>query len=177
MRQSALALSLLLAGARSQAQVEGPGGVPPAGGVVPPGFPPSPEAPPLVSAPHEHVVEIRVVGNSAISREKVLANIGTRVGHPFDQTTYERDIRKLSTKNWFVHVKPRTERVAGGIVITLEVVERPILQYVRYVGNVKVRSPKTLSKETGLKKGDPLDTFAIQDGASQARVLLSEQGL
>jgi outer membrane protein insertion porin family len=171
----ALALGLVLAGARSHAQVDAPGGTSPVDAVPPQGFPPSPETAPLV-APHEHVVDIRVVGNSAISREKVLANIGTRVGHPFDPTTYERDIRKLSTKNWFVHVTPRTERVAGGIVITLEVVERPILQYVKYIGNVKVKSAKTLSKETGLKKGDPLDTFAIQDGARKLESYYQAKG-
>lgn len=172
----AIALGLVLAGARSHAQVDSPGAPPPVDAVPPQAFPPSPEAAPFVSAPHEHVLDIRVVGNSAISREKVLANIGTRVGHPFDQTTYERDIRKLSTKNWFVHVTPRTERVAGGVVITLEVVERPVLQYVKYIGNVKVKSPKTLSKETGLKKGDPLDTFAIQDGARKIESYYQAKG-
>lgn len=172
----ALALGLVFAGARSHAQVDVLGGPPPIAAAPPPAFGPSGEVPPLVSAPHEHVVDIRVVGNNAISREKVLANIGTRIGHPFDQTTYERDIRKLSTKNWFVHVTPRTERVAGGIVITLEVVERPVLQYVKYIGNVKVKSPKTLSKETGLKKGDPLDTFAIQDGARKIESYYQAKG-
>ncbi len=142
--------------------------------------PPDPSIPPAaapdVTAPHERVLDIRVVGNSTITREKVLANIGTRIGRPFDQTIYEKDIRKLSSKNWFVHVQPRTERVSGGIVITLEVVERPVLQYVKYVGNVKIKSAKTLEKETGVKKGDALDPFAIQDGARKIESFYQAKG-
>ena len=50
------------------------------------------------------MVDIVVEGNRTISRDKVLANIGTRIDRPFDQATFEKDIRKLTAKNWFVHV-------------------------------------------------------------------------
>ncbi|HEY2894143.1 MAG TPA: POTRA domain-containing protein, partial [Pirellulales bacterium] len=76
--------------------------------------------PPLAAPAPERVVDIRVVGNRTISREKVLANIGTRIGSTFDEPTYEKDVRKLSAKNWFVHVRPQAEHVSGGVIITLE---------------------------------------------------------
>jgi outer membrane protein insertion porin family len=136
----------------------------------------APMPPPPAAAQQERVLDIRVVGNNTISREKVLANIGTRIDRPFDQATYENDIRKLSTKSWFVHVQPRTERVPGGIIITLEVVERPVLKYVSYVGNVKIKSRKTLEKETGVKKGDALDPYAIQDGARKLETFYQAKG-
>ncbi len=126
--------------------------------------------------PHEHVLDIRIEGNRDISRDKVLANIGTKINQPFDQSTFDRDVRKLVGKGWFVHVEPHRQRTPGGLVITLRVVERPTLQYVRYLGNKKVKV-RSLSKQTELKKGDPLDPFAIEEGARKDRDLLPDQGL
>ena len=121
-------------------------------------------APPLAAAPQENVVDIIIKGNHTISRDKVLGTISTRINHPFDQATFEKDVRKLSAKNWFVHVHPLPrQHVPGGVVITLEVVERPTLEAVQFLGNKRVKS-RHLAKEAGLKKGDPLDIYAIQDG-------------
>ena len=128
------------------------------------------------AAPAENVVDIIIKGNRNVSRDKVLANIGTRIGRPFDQVTFEKDIRKLTAKNWFVHVHPLPrEHVAGGVIITLEVVERPTLEYVKFLGNKKIKQKK-LANEAGLKKGDPLDIYAVQDGQRKDRVVLPEQG-
>ncbi len=138
-----------------------------------------PRSPPVAAQPfappEERVLDIRLVGNARITREKVLSNIGTRIDRPFDQATFEKDVRKLSSKNWFVQVQPKTEHVSGGIVITLEVVERPVLQYVQYYGCKKVK-PKTLAKETGLAKGDALDPYAVQDGARKIESFYQGKG-
>ena len=124
----------------------------------------------------ERVLDIRIVGNRTIKREKVLANIGTRIDRPFDQATFEKDIRKLSAKNWFVHVHPLPrEHVPGGVIITLEVVERPVQQYVRFLGNKKIKR-KTLEKESGIKKDDPLDIYAVQDGQRKIESFYQTKG-
>lgn len=164
-----LTLCIPCAQAQSAAQGAATTGAPTSG----PSFPQSPQVP---RAPIEQVLDIRVVGLSTKTREQVLNNIGTRIGHAFDAGTYEKDIRKLSSRNWFVHVRPNLERVPGGIIITLEVVERPIVQYVTYDGNEKVRSRKTLEKESGIKKGDPLDPYAVQDGARKLETYYQGKG-
>ena len=127
------------------------------------------------TAPHQHVQDIRIIGNRTISREKVLANMGTKINQPFDQATFGRDVRKLVGKSWFVHVEPYTQRVPGGIVITLRVVERPTLEYVRYLGWKKIK-PKTLAKKTNLKKGDSLDPFAVEEGARKIETFYQTKG-
>ncbi|HEV3137926.1 MAG TPA: POTRA domain-containing protein, partial [Pirellulales bacterium] len=144
---------------------------PPAGQPSAPGAAPSIAPPPSVGTappgpivpPQEMLLDIRLEGNRTITREKVLANIGLRIDRPFDQLTFEKDVRKLATKGWFVDVRPRAEHVPGGVIVTFEVIERPTLEYVRYLGNKKMTN-KTLAKETGLKKGDALDTYAIEEG-------------
>jgi len=179
-----LALIALLCGfalVRSGSTIQA---APPAGPPIPPPVsPPAPAAPaaaapapPAARVPVEQVLDIRIVGLGTHTREQVLNNIGTRIGHAFDAGTYEKDIRKLSSKNWFVHVRPKLERVPGGVIITLEVVERPIVQYVTYDGNEKVRSRKTLEKETGIKKGDALDPYTVQDGARKLETYYQSKG-
>jgi outer membrane protein insertion porin family len=174
---SAFLIGMALFAARSMAQ----GGPPPSAeapriGAIQDLAPPAPAPPPTAAAPPERVVDIKIIGNNTITREKVLANIGTRVGNLFDQQTYEKDVRKLSTKNWFVHVQPRSERVPGGVLVTFEVVERPVLQYVRFEGNKKIKSHKTLEKEAGLKKGDSLDPYSVQDGARKLESFYQTKG-
>jgi len=113
---------------------------------------PLPGAARTAPVPRPRVLDIRVVGNRTISREKVLANIGTKIDQPFDQATLSGDVRKLVGKSWFVHVDPQVEQTPGGVIINLRVVERPTLEYVKYLGWKKIK-PKTLAKQTGLKKG------------------------
>lgn len=87
----------------------------------------------------------------------------TKVGRPFDAPQLQRDVKMLMSKGWFVDVKPRRDNVAGGVIITMEVVERAILEYVKFLGNKKV--PKgSLAKQVDLKKGSPLDPYMVDEG-------------
>jgi outer membrane protein insertion porin family len=171
---STLAISLVLSAAPLAAQSNSGGASNAAGAVEPTTpLPASVEEP---AAPIERVLDIRIVGNKTISRDKVLANMGTRIDRPFDQATFEKDIRKLSSKNWFVHVHPLPrEHVAGGVIVTLEVVERPVQEYVKFLGNKKAKS-RLLQKEAGVKKGDPLDIYAVQDGQRKIESYYQSKG-
>ena len=135
---------------------------------LPPASQPAPEA-------HPRVLDVRLTGNRAITRDRVLANIGTRINQPFDQAIFSADVRKLVGKSWFVHVEPTVEKVPGGVVIHLRVVERPTLQYVRYLGWKKIK-PKTLAKQTEIKKGDSLDPFAVEDAARKLETYYQTKG-
>ena len=86
--------------ATALAQVAPPAG-PSAGGTLP--LPPTTD-PIAVTSPQ--VVDILVEGNRKHKREAVLSAMTTRIGHPFDQAAFEKDIRKLTSKSWFVHVDP-----------------------------------------------------------------------
>jgi len=115
------------------------------------------------SAAKEQVVEVRIVGNRTIPREKILPHVYTRAGRPFDVRLIEEDVRRLNRSGMFVYVRPLTQRVPGGRVVIFEVAERPILLEVKYVGNRRV-SRKVLQQQTGLKVGDALDPFEVEEG-------------
>lgn len=107
------------------------------------------------------VIQVRVTGNGKIPLEKILPHIRTRAGRPFDAELIEEDVRRLNGTHMFVQVKPYSQKVSGGRVVIFEVLERPMLHYVRYVGNKLAK--RTLEKEAGIKPGDALDTFAVEE--------------
>ncbi len=160
-----LCAALLAATAGAQS---GPAASP--GGALP--LPPTqtPVAPPALQ-----VLDIQVEGLRTHTREAVLGAMSTRIGHPFDQASFEKDIRKLTSRSWFVHVVPKKEYVQGGVVISLSVVERPVLEFVRYLGSEHI-TEKRLAKETALKKGDPFDPYAVREGARKIESLYQSKG-
>ena len=117
--------------------------------------------------------------------EKIKPFIRTREGRPFDKELVAEDVRRLDSSKMFVNIKTYFQNVPGGKIVIFEVLERPILLDVKFVGNERV-SKKRLQKEAGLKAGDPLDPFAVEearrkieefyrtDGYNKARVTLLE---
>jgi len=108
-------------------------------------------------------VQVRVTGNRAVATEKILPEIRTRAGRPFSAETVEHDVRRLNKTGWFLDIKTSYQRVSGGLVVLFDVLERPHLQYVKYVGNQKIKK-KILIRESGLKVGDALDPYAVEEG-------------
>lgn len=125
--------------------------------------------------PEELVVEVRVVGAKNIPREKYLPAIKTRAGRRFDLQVLEEDVRRLYRTGLFVDIKTYTPQVAGGRLVIFEVLERPLLHYVKYVGN-RAFNEKRLAKETGLKAGDPLDTWQVDEARRRIEQLYHEKG-
>ena len=156
--------------------------------VLPPGASPSagvPLAQPVPpAAGKEMVMEVRIVGNT-LPVEKIKPFIRTREGRPFDKDLVAEDVRRLDSSKMFVNIKTYFQNVPGGKIVIFDVLERPILLDVKFVGNDKV-SKKRLQKEAGLKAGDPLDPFAVEEarrkieeyyrtsGYNKARITLLE---
>lgn len=125
--------------------------------------------PPSQLAPTEELVaEVRIIGNDTTSTSQVISNITTRAGRPFDETVVQRDVRNLANLGSFVDVKSLYERTPQGRVVIFQVVERPTIRYVQYVGNTKVKD-KTLGKQTLLKVGGSVDPYAVQEGKRKLR--------
>lgn len=131
--------------------------------------------PPAATAAEPNVVEVKVVGNRGVPTTKVLNEISTRAGRPFDQAMLEKDVRKLASKTWFLDVKPHLEHAGSGVIVVFQVVERPMLEEIKYLGNVQIKT-KTLAKQTELKKGDALDLYAIEEGKRKIEEYYKEKG-
>jgi len=123
----------------------------------------------------EQVIEIRVIGNNTIATSKISEHLQTRVGRPFDRSVVQDDVRLLANLGWFIDVKPLNKKTPQGRIVIFQVVERPTIRYVTYLGNVGV-SDKKLSKETALKSGGAIDPYAVEEGRRKVRELYQGKG-
>jgi outer membrane protein insertion porin family len=121
------------------------------------------------------VVEVRIEGNKTIKKERILPNIHTRAGRPYRPSTIAKDVDRLHRTRLFVTIDTLYQDVPAGRIVIFRVVERPLLAYVRYVGNKKIKE-KTLAKETALKEGEAADPFAIEEARRAIEALYHQKG-
>ncbi len=126
-------------------------------------------------SPGELVVDVRVQGNQTVTQTRILNEIKTRLGRPFSRETVEQDVRHLARLGWFVDVKPLYQQTPRGRVVIFQVTERPTLRYIKYLGNESVRD-KIMARETGLKVGDALDPYAVEEGRRKIEQFYRERG-
>jgi outer membrane protein insertion porin family len=118
------------------------------------------------------VVEVLLEGNS--TPLKKLPRFSTRAGQPFDPKLVEEDVRALHRSGRFIDIKPKYQRVPDGIVVIFQVVERPIIRKITYVGH-KINEDK-LKKHSELKVGDALDPHMIEDARRRIEQYYHEHG-
>lgn len=111
----------------------------------------------------ESVVEVRIRGNQRVPAEKIIPHIHTRAGRPYDPDEIEKDVRRLYQTRKFVKVNALTQPAPGGRIVIFELLERPIIEYIKITGNEQIRK-KTLLKEIGLKPGDGMDPYSVEEG-------------
>ena len=108
------------------------------------------------------VVELRVEGNESVSDAKVRSNIQTRPGRAYDPEIVQSDVRHLMATGQFQDVRTFQRQVPGGIMVTIEVVERPTIHYIKFLGNRSVREKK-LGQLAELQVGDSLNQYAVEE--------------
>ncbi len=121
------------------------------------------------------VVDVKILGNKQVPTERIQSMILTRETRIYDPETIQRDVRKLMESRMFQDVRIFHRDVEGGKSITFQVVERPTMQYVRDIGNDKVKD-KQLNKDLGLKAGDPLNRFTVEEARRRLEQLYRDKG-
>jgi outer membrane protein insertion porin family len=130
----------------------------------------------VTTAPEEanRIVEVRIEGNQVTEVSK-LPTLQTRAGQIFDASMIEEDVRNLHRSRKFVDVHPKYVRVAEGIVVIFQVVERPMLGYVRFVGNQRVTT-RTLGKKAEIDVGDSMDPYVVEEARRRIEAYYHEKG-
>ncbi len=129
----------------------------------------------LVGAP---ISEVRVEGNRTIPTYAITRLIeSTRAGRPVVSEQILEDKRRLINTHWFISVRERVESSEDGPVVVFEVVERPILRSVTFIGNNsrKFKSER-LHRETGLVPNHGFDVAANHEAVARIRQLYHEAG-
>lgn len=124
------------------------------------------ETPPLV-------VDVIIRGTK--NEERARSLIKTRKEHDFDSDTVTADARRLITSGRFRNAVPYVKDVEGGKVVIFDLTDKAMVNYVKLIGNRKY-SDRSLIKKTGLKVGDPLSQFEVDEGRRRLEEHYHAQG-
>ncbi len=159
--------------------------VAPPAGPYGPAFPAASAQPPPVPqagaysqapGPDDNVVEVRVDGNRTVATHKIMGQIHTRAGRPYNVQNVQDDVRALTRMGLFVNVRPFVDRVQpNGVVVVFRVTERPLLQDVIVIGNDEYKNT-VLKKEAEIKTGDAADPFAVENGRRKIEKYYQDHG-
>ncbi len=122
------------------------------------------------------VLGVKIVGNKNVTAAEIRRHLKTRKDRNYDPQLVQDDLRRLFATRKFHNVRTHKDHAEGGVYITFEVLERPTIGEVLFIGN-KYISDKRLLKETGLAKGDALNIYTVQEARRKIEELYRSKGL
>lgn len=108
------------------------------------------------------ILDVRVVGNKAIREAEIRRHIKSHKDRPYDAQLVQEDLRRLFATRKFQNVRVQRKIVPQGVYLTFEVLERPTVREILFIGN-KYISDKRLLKESGLTEGEALNIYTLQE--------------
>lgn len=107
------------------------------------------------------------------SQNKLVHQLHTKVGDPFSQLTFDRDLKGLSED--YGRVDPEIEVEQGKVYLTLKLWQKPVIRDIRWEGNHNIKTRK-LKKELGIESGTIFNKDQFNKGFSKLRELYIKKG-
>ncbi|NQT22841.1 MAG: outer membrane protein assembly factor BamA [Candidatus Omnitrophica bacterium] len=121
------------------------------------------------------IIAVRVKGNKAISEATILSKIKSKAGQKFNQDILNDDLKRLYALGYFTDVSMDVEDYKEGVMITVIVEEKPIVEDVVFEGNKKVGS-KTLKNKMQIKAGEMLNYSKLSQDINELKDLYRKKG-
>jgi outer membrane protein insertion porin family len=112
-------------------------------------------------APTVRAIDIQYAGPQTVSKEKIMANIRTRVGRPYSQQSVEDDIRSLYATGNVSNVRIFGEPVSDGVKVVIVVAGKAQISAVELRGVSRFK-PTRVRKQMTVKPGDSLSPAALE---------------
>jgi outer membrane protein insertion porin family len=106
-------------------------------------------------------IDVQYAGATVISREKVLANMRTRVGRPYDERIVEDDIRNLYAMGNVTNVRIFGEPAQDGVRVIVVIQAKAQITEVLVNGPAKLK-PSRVRKQISVKSGDTLNEATLE---------------
>lgn len=109
------------------------------------------KSPPQVSAqekPAQIITAIEVRGNKSVSSNKIIANMKTREGIPYQDNVISDDLKRLYLLGFFSDIKIDTQTYKEGVKVIITVVERPIIEKINFSGIRRLTMKEEKIKES-----------------------------
>jgi outer membrane protein insertion porin family len=121
------------------------------------------------------VVRVEFTGAERTSEAYLRGLVHTTEGQPFDSAVADEDVTRLLKSGKFLSARYETTPGPEGVVVTFVLAERPVIEEIRFDGNVKFNDKK-LRKEVPVSVGDPVDAYGVQEGRDAILRLYHDEG-
>lgn len=121
------------------------------------------------------VVDIKVSGNRRIESDAIRARIRTQTGEPLRSRQVAADVKEIFELGFFRSVDVLSEPVEGGVELTFEVEENPVIRQISLAGNDQVDSDDIREALT-LTTGSTLDYPLLLENEARIGALYRAQG-
>src|SRR6058998_1521999 len=115
------------------------------------------QGPPIVRS-----IDVEYTGPRTVSKERILAQIRTRVGQPFSDQVVEQDIEALYKTGAILNVRIFAQPEGNGVKVIVSVQTRSILREIVIDGAERVKA-KRLRKEIKLKLNQPVNEEQLEE--------------
>src|SRR5947207_2629820 len=116
-----------------------------------------PQGPPIVRS-----IEVEYTGPGTVSKERILAQIRTRVGQPYSNEVVEQDIAALYKTGSIQNVRIFAQPQGNGLRVIVAVQTRSILREIVIDGAERVKAQR-LRKEIKLKLNQPVNEQQLEE--------------
>ncbi len=108
----------------------------------------------------EKIVRIVLRGNVRTTAHRILGQMRLRDGSLYTPAAVDEDLKRIYSLGEFENVVLRPQREADGLVLVVEVTERPVLVRLEFDGNRRF-SAKDLGEVVGVTPGNLIDRHKI----------------
>src|SRR3989475_1288720 len=119
--------------------------------------PQSAPAPPIIRS-----VDVQYTGAQAVSKERILAQMRTKVGQPYSNQVVEEDIAALYKTGAIQNVRIFAQPEGDGVKVIVAVQTRAILREIEISGAERIK-PGRLRKEIKLKLNQAVDEKQLEE--------------
>lgn len=110
---------------------------------------------------------------ATFDQRAVLMKMDTKIGEPFSQTAFDRDLKMLTTE--YDRVEPEIKVRNGEIALVIKVWPRPKIRSITWKGNYYVTT-KTLSKELKVKAGSVFKRVSFNKAFNKVKEYYIKKG-
>ena len=132
--------------------------------------PQSAPAPPIIRS-----VDVQYTGAQAVSKERILAQMRTKVGQPYSNQVVEQDVAALYKTGVIQNVRIFAQPEGDGVKVIVAVQIRAILREIEITGAERIK-PKRLRKEIKLPLNHAVDEQQLEEARQKIIDVYQGQG-
>src|SRR5258705_646303 len=119
--------------------------------------PQSAPGPPIIRS-----IDVEYTGPATISRERILAQMRTKVGQPYSNEIVQEDIKTLYKTGYIRNVRIFAQPQGDGVKVIVAVQTRAIVREIEITGAERIK-PKRLRKEIKVRLNQAVDEQALEE--------------